>query len=161
MTIRLISLLPVMSDTQFCRRRQDSQNKETILASVPTSFHTLGCQWIVQKQELEERVLIYEVPKKRLQNSKEKVKKFSGKLDLTWQEYKVEDFRIKQHEFAAIPACWNPEELNQALIFPDGRNFTKPVLVLYNHHLYVLKLCGKKPVCFGATEIELLILFSY
>jgi hypothetical protein len=51
--------------------------------------------------------------------------------------------------------------VNQALILPEGKIFIKPVLVSGNHRAYVLKLCGKKSVCFGATEMELLILFSY
>lgn len=62
-------------------------------------------------------------------NRKEKVKKFSGKLELTWLEYKVDDFWIKQYEFAAIPACWNPQEVKKALIFPEGKSFIKLVLV--------------------------------
>jgi len=45
------------------------------------------------------------------------------------------------------------------LIFPAGENCIKVVLVLYNHRLYVLKLCGKNASCFGATEMELLILY--
>jgi len=46
-------------------------------------------------------------------------------------------------------------------MFPAGENCFKPVLVLYNHRVYVLKLRGKKAACFGATEMELLILHLY
>jgi hypothetical protein len=74
-------------------------------------------------------------------------------VELTWLEYKFDDFWMKQHEFAAKPTDWNPEEVNQALIFPAGKHFIKPVLVLFNHRVYVLKLCGKKPACIGAIEL--------